>query len=170
MHGGAILIALCASSTSAALAPPRLPVCATYAISTRDCRRAPHIVGQVIDDDDDEQKRFDRLGREEAALDAAPIGGDGGLAAEFNARLASEGGREVFKIKTGVSEVGSVAKEGMGKVQEAGQNVAGNLPRLNQQQQNIAKIIGGLVLFQVVIQLFAALLSGGNDGGGGYSV
>ena len=69
-------------------------------------------------------------------------------------------------------EAGESAKETADGVKRAGQDVAstatGALSRLTTQQKNIAKIVGGLILFNIVIQLIGGIFGGG--GGQGYSV
>ena len=115
--------------------------------------------------------RLEELGRkvaEEAAfLDSSPA--DDGLMAEFNARLESEGGKEVFKIKQSVAEASDVAKEGADKIKGVAEGAAdaagGLLSRLTPQQRNIATIILGLIGFQLLIGSIGSALSGGGQDG-----
>ena len=123
------------------------------------------------DDESPEERRLrlERIGREEAArassMDTAAD--DGGLMAEFNARLDSEGGKDLFKLKTGVTGVADSGKEAAQKAQYAVSDALDSVPKpqLNEQQLNIAKIIGGLILFNVVINAIAGGMGGGGGGG-----
>ena len=80
---------------------------------------------------------------------------DGGLMAEFNARIDAEGGKTNFLIKSQVNEAKKGAQETAQKVQYAGEDavdaVGGLFGKLNPQQQNIAKIVAGLIAFQILI-------------------
>ena len=55
--------------------------------------------------------------------------------------------------------------------QDAGASLVDKLPspNLTEQQQNIGKVILGLIAFQVLIGFISSAMSGGG-GGGGYSV
>ena len=105
--------------------------------------RAPTIRAALDADDNEASKN------EDAAAD------DGGLMAEFNARLDQEGGATMFKIKSEAKQVGDAAKNTAQKVQWAGEDAAdavgGFFGRLNPQQQNILKIVAGLIAFQILI-------------------
>ena len=70
--------------------------------------RAPTIRAALDADDNEASKN------EDAAAD------DGGLMAEFNARLDQEGGATMFKIKSEAKQVGDAAKDTAQKVQWAG--------------------------------------------------
>jgi hypothetical protein len=71
----------------------------------------------VAEDPESEEARRARLeaiGREEAErnqfLDSAPAD-DGGLMAEFQARIDAEGGATAFKVKSGMNSVKEEASE-----------------------------------------------------------
>ncbi len=137
------------------------------------CRQGTSInIRCSADEDETEEerrKRLESLGRqtaEEAAfLDSTAD--DGGLMAEFNARLDREGGANLFKLKTGIGQVGETAKEGADKAKAAGEDLigaAGAATRgLTEQQKNIGKIVLGLIAFQVVIGLIGSIFGGGSQ-------
>ena len=109
---------------------------ASFPASVRHSRRCHSIKALVGDEDDLPQD-------------------DGGLMAEFNQRLEAEGGATNFKIKSQVNDVKKGAQETAQKVQYAGEDavdaVGGLFGKLNPQQQNIAKIVLGLIAFQILI-------------------
>ena len=131
---------------------------------------------EPADETDEERRaRLEALGKqaadEQAFMDTA-ASDDDGLMQEFNARLNDEGGANLFKLKTEAQAVGEGAKDvanaAQGKVQDVA-NVAGGLVSgLNEQQKNVAKIILGLIAFQIFIGFIASAFSG--TGGGGYGV
>merc|ERR1719157_514401 len=135
------------------------------------------VVASVAEDPESEEARRARLeaiGREEADrkqyLDSAPAD-DGGLMAEFQARIDAEGGATAFKVKSSMNQVKEQASETAGKAQDAGASLVDKLPspQLTKQQQDIGKVILGLIAFQVLIGFISSAMSGGG-GGGGYSV
>merc|ERR1719506_75594 len=133
------------------------------------------IVASVAEDPESEEARRARLeaiGREEAErnqyLDSAPAD-DGGLMAEFQARIDAEGGTTAFKVKSGMNSVKEEASETARRAQNAGADLVNKLPspNLTEQQQNVGKVILGLIAFQVLIGFISNAMVGG---GGGYSV
>ena len=168
----------CLSLFVVATAALRAPAVATRvpAAGPRPRARRVAMTEEPPDETEAERRaRLEELGRQAAAeaafLDSAPASGDD-LMAEFNKRLDDEGGATVFKAKVALNEAGESAKETADGVKRAGQDVAstatGALSRLTTQQKNIAKIVGGLILFNIVIQLIGGIFGGG--GGQGYSV
>ena len=105
-----------------------------------------------------------------AKMDSA--GDDGGLMAEFNARLDQEGGANLFKMKTQAAAVSEGANDAAKAAKDKAEdlaNAAGNLTSgLTEQQKNIGKIILGLIAFNLLIQALASAFSGG--GASTYSV
>eukprot|EP00746_Dinoflagellata_sp_MGD_P127629 gnl/MRDRNA2_/MRDRNA2_62155_c0_seq1.p1 gnl/MRDRNA2_/MRDRNA2_62155_c0~~gnl/MRDRNA2_/MRDRNA2_62155_c0_seq1.p1 ORF type:complete len:316 (+),score=58.12 gnl/MRDRNA2_/MRDRNA2_62155_c0_seq1:66-1013(+) len=103
---------------------------------------------------------------EEIDLDA-PMIDDGGLAAAFKKRLDQEGGAEMLKLKTGVADVRDAATSSARKAQrvvtekvvnpadravEPAKNFLGNWwGRLDNNQRTIAKVIGGIIAFRLVL-------------------
>jgi hypothetical protein len=144
-------------------------------------RSTPLIASATAEPPDDgeteeqRKQRLEALGRQAAeelqALDSASMD-DGGLMAEFNARLDKEGGANLFKLKTGAS----AATESATDAAQAAKNKAADLAdatrgltrSLTEQQKNIGKIVLGLIAFNLLIQALASALSGGS--GSSYSV
>ena len=124
---------------------------------------------------EERRQRLEALGRqaaEDAAyLDSGPAD-DGGLMAEFNARLDKEGGAEMFKLKTEVTRVGEEARAVTRKATAAGEDVvdavAGVFSGLTEQQKTVGKIILGLIALQVFLSVLGGSLNGG--AGGQYNV
>ena len=138
-----------------------------------ECRQGTgNIRCSVTDEDESEEerrKRLESLGRQ-AAEEAAFLDSttdDGGLMAEFNARLDQEGGANLLKLKTGVGQVGETAKEGADRAKAASEDLidaAGAATRgLTEQQKNIGKIVLGLIAFQIVIGLIGSIFGGGSQ-------
>ena len=123
---------------------------------------------------DQRRARLEELGRQAAAeasfMDSAPSD-DGGLMAEFNKRLDSEGGATVFKAKTAASAAGESANEAAGAVKNKALDAADAagclVSGLSEQQKNIGKILLGIVAFNILIGLIGSAFSGG---GSSYSV
>lgn len=159
-----------------------LSLAAASALHTAPCapalraasRRARPVASVVDDrpgeDDPEERSRLEALGRKAAeealALDSASEG-DGGLMAEFNSRIDKEGGANMFKLKTGASQIGESANEVGNKAKFAAEDLAdsagGLVSGLSEQQKNIGKIILGLIAFQLVIGLIGSAFSGGQS-------
>ena len=133
------------------------------------------VVACVDETPEERSARLEALGRAEAerlkALDSTPID-DGGLAAAFQERLDAEGGAQMFKLKSNANQLGDSAKDAARQAQSAaadvGDSARGLVSGLTEQQKNVAKIIGGLIAFQLLIGFIGSLFSGG--GSGGYSV
>jgi len=171
----------CGVATALTTSPGGSPHARRHVTSPRLARlscQGPMLVVDEQPTEDDEtpenrRSRLEDLGRkaaEEASyLDSAPADDD--LMKEFNAKIASEGGANMIKIKAGISDVGDTAKVTAFKAKQAGQNVAdtgaGFIQGLSTQQRNIATIVFGLIAFNVVIGLVTSSLS---QGSGGYSV
>lgn len=128
-------------------------------------------VRMSVDGESDEERRerLQRLGREAAReaemLDSA--GEDGGLSAEFNARLAKEGGANVFKVKSSMNQAVDSLQDGAQKARGAVDDLsyqAGSVTRgLTEQQKNIAKIVVGLIAFNIAIGLIGSAFGGGQQ-------
>ena len=111
------------------------------------------------EDETEEQRRqrLEKLGREAAeeltTLDSAAD--DGGLMAEFNARLNQEGGANVFKLKTGAAAVTETANEAAQAAKDKAAGIADAASSvtsgLNEQQKNVGKIILGIIAFNLLI-------------------
>lgn len=175
-----VLYSFCGVATALTTSPGGSPHAYRHACRhwARLSRQGPTLVVDEQPTEDDEtpeqrRARLEDLGRkaaEEASyLDSAPADDD--LMKEFNAKIASEGGANMIKIKAGISDVGDTAKVTAFKAKQAGQNVAdtgtGFIQGLSTQQRNIATIVFGLIAFNVVIGLVTSSLS---QGSGGYSV
>jgi len=89
----------------------------------------------------------------------APMLDDGGLAAAFRKRLDQEGGAEMLKLKTGLSDVGDAAKERVKPIQQKVSQQAGQAQQpvakwwngLDNTQQTIAKVIGGILALRILL-------------------
>ena len=130
-------------------------------------RRARLPVAAVADDpEDEERKRFEAAGRE-AAEEAAFLdatGADDGLAAEFAKRLEQEGGATTFKIKSSANAAKEGVAEGASKAKAVGEDaldaVGSVASGLTEQQKNIAKIVFGLIAFQILIGVISSAMRG----------
>ena len=126
-----------------------LGVAHTLRVPARIVTRARPLLALIDErpppDESDEERRarLERLGREAAAEDAA--GDDGGLMAEFNARLDQEGGATLFSIKSGITNVGETAGDAAKKAQQAGNTVVdsatGWASGLSEQQRNVVVVV-----------------------------
>lgn len=176
MHKVASLVVstLCACTSALRVAPcarRAVPVRARLVASAVDER--PRDAGDPEETPEERTARLEALGRaaaaEASALDSAAD--DGGLMAEFNARLDQEGGANLFKLKTSVTPVTDAAQDAQRKAKRAADDLAykagGVTSGLTEQQKNIGKIIVGLILFQVLIGAIGSAFSGG---GASYSV
>jgi hypothetical protein len=150
----------------------RVPLAGPHVLARGARGARPSLVRcSVADDDEAERERLRKLGEEAAAeaarLDAPDASDD--LVAEFNARLAQEGGATQFRIKSEASKVKEGVAEATGKVQRVGADVADTAgSALNRLPPNLLPIIGVCVVLSALPSIFASIAASG--GGGAYSV
>lgn len=152
----AVLLVLVPLAASLRVAPPVFG----WAAVARVSRAAPPLASAA--DDAERKARLEALGREVAAeakyLDSAPADDD--LSAAFNARLAAEGGRSAFRLKTDAAAATegatAAARKAKDALLDAKDGLSGMTNGLTKQQQNIAKIVLGLIAFQVVIGIISS--------------
>ena len=91
-------------------------------LQLRRCSVVASVAEDPGESDEARRARLEAIGREDAAkqqyLDSASAD-DGGLMAEFQARIDAEGGNTAFKVKSSMNQVKEQAAEQAGKAQVA---------------------------------------------------
>mmetsp|Transcript_34728 Transcript_34728/g.103507 ORF Transcript_34728/g.103507 Transcript_34728/m.103507 type:complete len:159 (-) Transcript_34728:612-1088(-) len=130
------------------------------------CHRVAPVVMDSSDDESEAERRarYEALGREEVVRQSGLDAGadDGGLMAEFNKRVESEGGATAFKAKIAVSDAKSTVTSTAAGAKRAGEEAVDAVSslgdRLTEQQRKIATIVFGLIGFQIFIQILSSAL------------